>query len=151
MKTFATRLILAIACTVLSTTAFVRPRPLLAPFPEFTLKTWKFDAPEFITAADLGAHIATNLWLAESWSGYALDMRVQDALLLTPAVQGYYTNFIEGSGSIRLWFAPDWALWAERIPVIGPLCLNWAKRTPCSIHSASLLPLILTERICWLL
>ena len=59
----------------------------------------------------MGAHLATNLWLAESWSGYALDMRAQGSLLLTPAVVGpNRTNFTEGSGTIRLWYSPTaWA------------------------------------------
>src|SRR5438128_1472550 len=90
---------------------FARPRPPGVPFPEFELKGWRFDVPEYVNALGMGAHLATNLWLAESWSGYALDMRAQGSLLLTPAVVGpHRTNFTQGSGTIRLWYSPTaWA------------------------------------------
>ena len=51
--------------------AQARPRPPILPFPEAELKSWKFDQPLALDAASLGAHLATNLWFAESWSGYA--------------------------------------------------------------------------------
>jgi hypothetical protein len=91
--------------------ALARPRPPGIPFPEFELKGWRFDIPDYVNAEGLGAHIATNIWLAESWSGYALDMRAPGSLLLTPAVVGpHRTNFTQGSGTIRLWYSPTaWA------------------------------------------
>lgn len=85
------------------------PRPPIPRFPELTLKSWKFDYPELVTAEGMGAHVATNLWLAESWSGYSLNMTAEGALLLTPAVRGYYSNLKETNGTIRLWFAPNWS------------------------------------------
>ena len=97
--------------TVLVLTLVARPRPPIAPFPELELKGWRFDVLQYVTAEGMGAHIATNLWVAESWSGYALDMRAQGSLLLTPAVTGpHRTNFTQGSGTLRMWYSPTaWA------------------------------------------
>lgn len=103
------RSILCLLLVVATNLATAAPRPPILPFPELTLKSWKFDYPELVTAEGLGAHIATNLWLAESWSGYSLNMTASGALLLTPAVKGYYSNIKSGSGTIRLWFAPNWS------------------------------------------
>ncbi len=103
------RLIVAILIATISFAALARPRPALPPLPEFDLKSWKFDQPYWLDAASLGAHLAANLQLVESWSGYALNCVGNDSLLLTPTVTGTHHNLTATNGTIRLWFAPDWS------------------------------------------
>jgi len=62
----------AILC--ITPTAFARPRTPLPPYPEMELMSWRFDDPYAMDAPSLHAITANNLWLAEGWSGYALDM-----------------------------------------------------------------------------
>jgi hypothetical protein len=37
-------------------TVFAKPRPPGIPYPELTLKTWKFDFPDSVTAEGMGSH-----------------------------------------------------------------------------------------------
>jgi hypothetical protein len=98
-------------CGVFALNTIAKPRPPGVPFPESELKGWRFDIPDYVNAEDMGAHIATNLWLADSWSGYALDMRAEGSLLQTPAMRNTnHANVAKSVGTIRLWYSPiTWA------------------------------------------
>ena len=96
--------------TALIVTALARPRPPLPPYPEMELRGWRFDNPSALDAGSLHALTATNLQLAESWSGYALDMRGSDprALIIPALASTNRFNFAPSNGTLRLWVAPAW-------------------------------------------
>ncbi len=98
----------AILC--ITPTAFARPRVPLPPYPEMELTSWRFDDPYAMDAASLHAITASNLWLAEGWSGYALDMTgTEPRTLITSAMASTNrANFAMSNGTVRLWFAPAW-------------------------------------------
>lgn len=105
----------ALVLVLLTLTAFIvttlaRPRPPLPPYPEMELRGWRFDNPAALDAVSLHAFTATNLQVAESWSGYALDMSGPDprALIIPAMAATNRFNFARSNGTLRLWFAPAW-------------------------------------------
>lgn len=90
--------------------SIAKPRPAWPPLPEKLLRNWRFDDPNWITRPTSNALAAENLLLAESWSGYALDMPGgQSSLLLLPLLSGTSKpNLAPNAGTIRFWFSPYW-------------------------------------------
>jgi hypothetical protein len=77
--------------------------------PERQLWDWRFDDPAWITKPTSNALVAQNIAIAESWSGYALDMSgQQSSLLLLPVLSANRPNVAPNAGTIRFWFSPYW-------------------------------------------
>ena len=87
-----------------------RPRPASPPYPEKHLSAWRFDSTNLQSAAWSNLVAVENLELAESWSGYALNMAgAGPRRLAIPAVACGRTNLALRAGAVRLWFAPNWS------------------------------------------
>src|SRR5687767_2013625 len=99
---------LAIGCAFAAVNfAAAKPRPALPPIPERQLWDWRFDDPTWITKPTSNALAVQNTAIAESWSGYALDMSgQQSSLLLLPVLSATKPNVAPNAGTIRFWFAP---------------------------------------------
>ena len=90
--------------------ATAKPRPAGPPYPEKNLNAWRFDNTNLLTGAGTTYLAQQNARLAESWSGYALNMNGKSTeLFLAPMVgSNGRTNLSAKCGSIRMWFRPDW-------------------------------------------
>lgn len=90
--------------------SWLLPRMSFPPLPEGELNSWRFDDAAWQTNARTAPLAVINADFAPSWSGYALRMSGTN-----PAIAAFaYTNLANGanllsSGSVRLWFAPDWS------------------------------------------
>jgi hypothetical protein len=97
-------------CLGLSGPAWGRPRPPWPPLPERASGYWRFDQTNWWETARLRPLTMRDLFLVESWSGYAVDVSEPGALLRLPAFgpDGQPVFPVE-NGSIRFWVCPRWS------------------------------------------
>ena len=90
--------------------AAAKPRPAGPPYPEKHFSSWRFDNTNLLTGAGMAFSAQQNARLAESWSGYALNMNGKGAELFFAPMVGTNgkPNLVAQCGSIRMWFRPDW-------------------------------------------
>jgi hypothetical protein len=105
-----TVLIAFLCCFAAQLSSFGRPRQASPPMPEGQIAVWRFDDPNWIAKPSSNAVAAENLALAESWSGYALDMSGGASRLVLPMLSApQKPSVAANSGTVRFWFAPTWA------------------------------------------
>src|SRR5215204_2970909 len=110
MRRILTQCVCIIGCAFVAVNpGLAKPRPAPPPIPERQLWDWRFDDPAWITKPTSNALAAQNLALAESWSGYALDISgQQSSLFLLPVLSATKPNVAPNAGTIRFWFSPYW-------------------------------------------
>ena len=82
----------------------------MPPYPELSLNSWRFDGTSWLTNIRTAPLVYDNLQLVESWSGHALQMTGPSGLIALLNNQPDGTlNLTPAEGTIRLWFASDWA------------------------------------------
>ncbi len=97
---------------LIALSALARPRPPLAPFPEFSPWLSRVDFDEAYWAGARTEKATTTEYgdLVQSWSGHALSRcgpMLQPFVL--PALDAGRTNLNSVSGSFRFWFKPNWS------------------------------------------
>ena len=86
------------------------PRTPLPPLPEKILQGWRFDETNWWTTPHPAPLARHHLETVESWSGYALRVSGEPALLSYPLINpGGRTNLSVTTGALRFWFAPEWS------------------------------------------
>jgi len=93
-------------------TAGASPRPPQPPWPESTLRIWRFDEPylaSFQTKKEAAVVVDGSVWV-ESWSGYSLNRqgRVVKPISLPMATTNRW-NIAPDVGAVRFWFKPNWS------------------------------------------